>query len=65
MMSEPRQDRTFQQLLDQYFPRDAVRIREDVRVADSGHPLVGDYDADSALSTFLSVPGIPSNRRGS
>lgn len=65
MMSEPRQDRTFEQLLDQYFPRDAVRIREDVRVADSGHALASDYEADSALSTVLSAPGMPGNRRGS
>jgi len=54
MMSEPRQDRTFQLLLDQYFPRDAVLIREDVRIADSGRPA-SDYDADCALTTFLST----------
>jgi hypothetical protein len=53
-MSEPSQDRTFQQLLDQYFPRDAVRIREDVRIADFGHTRDSDSDADCALSTFLS-----------
>ncbi|MFN8191853.1 MAG: hypothetical protein U0R78_15715 [Nocardioidaceae bacterium] len=55
MTSEPRQDQAFQRLLDQYFPRDAVRIREDVRVADSEHPRASDFDTDFALTTFLTT----------
>jgi hypothetical protein len=35
-MSEPKQDQDFQRLLAEYFPRDAVRIKEDVKIADYG-----------------------------
>jgi hypothetical protein len=58
-MSEPKQDQDFQRLLAQYFPRDAVRIKEDVRIADFGRSRGHRDGLDSALAQLQNDPENP------
>lgn len=52
-MSETTKELAFQQILVEYFPRDAVRVLEDVRLADVGYLKPVDADAGADLACLF------------